>query len=197
MTFTAQILASCDPWLQNDPQGALRTLLNAYASMAEQVYAIVQDVGSPDQPAGFAAGWSVLLDPDNCPAQFIPYGAQFVGVTIPPSTGATDARALWKQEAGFSRGTPAAIIAAAKRFLTGTQSTILIERTTSPGPLAAYSFTLQVRPAEVTNATLLTAAVDAVRPAGVNWVLVQTNGEIWSSATRAWSADTTTWAAKG
>lgn len=196
-TFTQQIEASFAPWLAHDPQNALLNVLAALAQMGEQVYGIVADQGSPDDPANYTAGWSVLLDPDNCPAQFISYGAQFVGVQIPPSTGETDARAIWKEEAGFSRGTPAAIIAAARRYLTGTKSAILLERQGSSGPLSAYEFVLQVKPAEVVSVTQLTAAVDAARPAGITWALVQTAGTTWASETHTWTADTQTWAQKG
>lgn len=176
--FAAQVLASFQPWLAHDPEGALQNVLQAYAAMGEQVFDIVQDTGSPDVPASFTAGWSVLLDPTNCPAQFIPFGAQFVGVQIPSGMDAADARALWKNEAGFARGTPAAIIAAAQRFLTGSQSVVLQERTGTG--LLAYSFVLIVRPEQVTNVTQLQAAVDSVRPAGITWTLIQTDGWIIS-----------------
>ena len=73
----------------------------------------------------------------------------------------------------------------------------LIERTSSPGPLAAYNFNLNVRPEQVTNATLLQAAVDAVRPAGITWTLVQTDGTTWAAESHTWAADTQTWAQKG
>lgn len=195
--FAQQILNSLQPWLAHDPAGVLQNLLQAYAAIAEQVFDIVQDVGSPDAPATFQAGWSTLLDPDNCPAQFIPYGAQFVGVQIPPSTAPATARALWKAHAGFQRGTPAAIIAAAQLYLTGSQSVLLLERQGSSGPLAAYEFVLQVRPEQVVSATQLQAAVDAVRPAGVTWTLVQTDGITWGAETHTWTADTQTWAQKG
>lgn len=200
-------------WLANDPQNALSNLLNAYASMAEQVYGIVADQGSPDVPGSYTAGWSTLLDPTNCPAAFIPFGAQFVGVQIPLSTDTADARSLWKQEAGFARGTGfggvyttatnglpppfngGAIVTAAQRYLTGTQSVTLLERTASPGPLAAYNMTLVVKPSELVSASQLTAAVDAVRPNGITWQLVQSNAYIWSAAIHTWSADTFSWAA--
>lgn len=191
--FAQQILTSFAPWLAHDPEGALQALLQAYAAIGEQAFDIVQDVGSPDVPATFQAGWSTLLDPDNCPASFIPYGAQYVGVQIPPSTDATDARAIWKNEAGFTRGTPAAIIAAAKRYLTGSQSAILVERTGSPLP--SYAFVLVVRPEQLVSQAQLQAAVDAVRPAGISWQLVITDAYLWNQAIHTWSADTMTWAA--
>lgn len=208
-TFTDQIKASLAPWLAHDPEGALNALVNAYAAMSEQVYGIVADQGSPDVPASFTAGYSVLLDPDNCPSWAIPFGAQFVGVQIPPTTDAADARSIWKQEAGFARGqgfggsyssstnglpspqNGGSIVVAAQRYLTGTQSVTLIERTGSPLP--AYGFTLVVRPEELVSADQLQAAVDAVRPAGITWTLVQSDAYIYSSAIHTFSADTMTY----
>ena len=209
-TLTSQIEASFAPWLAHDPQGALKALIDAYAAMGEQVYALVSDQGSPDVPNSFQAGYSVLLDPDNCPASFIPFGAQFVGVQIPPTTDATDARSLWKQEAGFARGQgfagiynsstnglkpPAnggAIVVAAQRYLTGTQAVTLVERQDANGA-DSYSFIVVVKPSQVVSVSQLTAAVDAVRPAGITWVLVQQDAYTFAGAIHTFAADTMTW----
>jgi len=198
-TLTEGVEASLAPWLtaQADPQGNFKHLTDALAAMGEQVYAIVADQGSPDDPANYVAGWSSLLDPDTCPTAFLPYCSMFNGTGVPPGTDDAEARAIIKAEGGFGRGTPAAIVATARRFLTGTQSCMLIERQSQGGP-DPYHFLLIVRPEEVLDAVALTAAVEAVKPAGVQWTpLVETDGEIWAEATRAWSADTTTWAQKG
>lgn len=186
------IAASLSSW--DDPAGAWNTFNRALASMFEGAYAIVEDIGSPDVPAGYSPGWSVLLDPTQCPAAFLPYAGLFVGVVIPAGTSAATARALIQAEGGFTRGTPGAIIAAAKVWLSGTQSVVLQERTAASGAVDPYHFILVVKPAEVIDATQLTAAVNAVKPAGVQWTLVQTNAFTWSSAIHTWSADTMTWA---
>lgn len=187
--FTTQILTSFAAWLQDDPDGALNNLLVAYASMAEQVFGIVSDTGSPDIPVGFTAGWSVLLDPDNCPAAFIPYGAQFVGVQIPTGTDAADARALWKANVGFRRGTPAAIIATAKLYLTGTQSVLLLERLNGD----AYQCEVRVAASELTVLpNVLNNALLAVKPAGIILNFDDTAGA-WHNSTSAWSSYTGQW----
>lgn len=212
-TFTEQIAASSAAW--GDPDGNWQALNAAKAHMVEQVFAIVADQGSPDDPDSFIAGWAVLLDPDQCPAQFIPYGAQFVGVQIPPNTPEDEARAIWKAEGGFARGTGfggtynssttnlappdngGAIVVAAQRFLTGTQTVTLLERQ-GPGGPDPYRFMLIIRPEELVDLNGLTNAVNAVKPAGLQWTpLVETDGTIWAAETHTWASGTQTWQQKG
>lgn len=184
--FTAGIQASLAPW--EDTAGIWQELNAALGIMFEQTYGLVSDVGSPDQPAGYTAGWSTLLDPTACPTWALPYLAAFVGAIVPPGTDDATARSLITSEQGMQRGTPAAITSAAKRHLTGTQSVSLLERTPDP-----YSFQLVVRPEEAKSASALQAAVDAVRPAGIRWTLVQADQYTWNQAVHTYAADTITW----
>jgi hypothetical protein len=185
----------------------LITFLTALGEMFDLVYGLVANQGYSDDD-DYIPGWSILLDPDNCPAQFLPYLGQFNGTVVPPGTDEATARAIVKSESGMQRGTgiggtydsstyPAggAIVAAAQRNLTGTQNVTLIERMSNSGA-DAYSFLLIVRPEQLLSATALTNAINAVKPAGIVWTLVQSDGEIWSAASRTWASDTTTWAQK-
>lgn len=72
-------------------------------------------------------GWQILLDPENCPAVALPYLAQFVGARLTPAMDEAERRAAIAQPEGFRRGTPAAIVAVAKRRLTGTKTVLLVE----------------------------------------------------------------------
>lgn len=76
---------------------------------------------------GETPGWTILLDPDECPAVALPYLAQFVGARLTPDMTEADQRAAIKEPEGFGRGTPAAIVAVAKRRLTGTKTVLLVE----------------------------------------------------------------------
>lgn len=185
-TFTEGVQGSLAPWA--DPAGDWQAFNAALASMFEQVYGIVSDQGSPDEPSSYAAGWSTLLDPTACPEAFLPYCGMFVGVVVPPGTDEATARAKIIAEQNFQRGTgfadsyttstiPAggAIVGAAQRFLSGTQSVTLFERTASDGSTPdAYHFVLVVLTSQVIDAGQLTAAVNAVKPAGVQWTLIET-----------------------
>lgn len=203
-TMTAGVQASLLPW--GDYGSDWQNYNAALAAMFEQVFGIVWDQGSADEPDNFTAGWSTLLDPNACPDEFLPYLGMFVGVFIPIGTDPDLARSLIKSEQGFQRGQgfggvydsttiPAggSIVLAAQRHLSGTQSIVLVERTASVGTPDAYHFILAVRPEQLLDATGLTNAVNAVKPAGIQWTLVQTDGWTWAEADGTWNADTMTW----
>lgn len=172
-TFTDGVQASLAPWA--DADGNWQVFNAALASMFEDVYGIVVAQGSPDDPANYTAGWSTLLDPTACPDQYLPYPASFIGVQIPSGTSPATARAIILAEKNFQAGTPAAVVAAAQLWLSGTQSVFLFERTAADGSTPdAYHFCLAVLTSEVIDAVQLAAAVDAVRPVGVQWTLIET-----------------------
>lgn len=81
-----------------------------------------------DSDAG--PGWQILLDPDRCPAAFLPWLAQVVGATLRPDMDEAARRAAIKSPEAFGRGTIEAIEAVAKRRLTGTKTVIVEERYT-------------------------------------------------------------------
>ena len=167
--FTEGLEASLAAW--QDPQGDWYSYIAALGSMFEAVYSLVADFGDPDDPENYTPGWSTLLDPVNCPDQFLPFAAQFVGLTIQPGTDPTIGRQMLTSRQGFQRGSPGAIIAAAQSGLTGTQSVALLERTPD-----AYSFVLVIHPSELVSLAAIHTAVDATKPAGITWSLVQTSG---------------------
>lgn len=189
--FTTGVQASLAPWA--DSGGVFEKFVGCYSGLFDQVAALVTPSGSPDEPASYAAGWSSLLDPQTCPDQFLPYCGQFVGVQIPTGTSDVSARAMIEAEAGFSTGTLAGVTAAAQQWLTGSQSVTILERTAANGAADAYHFVLIVTPSQVVGVAGLTAAVNAAKPVGVQWTLVQQAGYTWSQAVNDWSADTMTW----
>jgi hypothetical protein len=170
-TFTSGVQASLEPW--NDEAGAWQAMTAALAAMFEQAFGVVADQGSPDQPATYTAGWSNLLNPTTCPTAYLPYLSLYNGTNVAPGTDDADARSIIKAESGFSRGTPASIVAAAQRNLSGTQSCILLERTPDP-----YQITLVMRPEQVINQTALQNAVLATKPAGILCNFVYSDGWI-------------------
>src|SRR6185437_13628378 len=142
------------PWLTpaTDPFGDHANFLTAVGAMSQPWWSIIMDQGDdPDDPS-WVPGYS-LFDVDTCPFAYLAFLGQLVGV--PPSAliGADDAtaRSIIRNEAGQKRGTPAAIVAAAQRFLSGTQSCALRERTAASGSADAYHFLLIVRPEEIVD----------------------------------------------
>ena len=150
------------------------------------------------------------------PAGALSFCALFWGTPVPAGTAKGDARALIASHAGFYAGMPMAIIETAQRFLTGSQYVDLLERQSVAGP-DPYFFLVVVKASEIsmgetwesetlpwnqaagawggTDQTIaLTAAINSVKPVGVQWQLVETTGHYWSQATKTWSAEAITWA---
>lgn len=183
----------------------------ALASMFATVHRIVEDVGSPDEPDTYQAGWSILLNPDVLAGVFpvfLPWLALFVGAGVP--IGAPPSAALQSilGEQGFGRGQGfagtydstngmqgGAIITAAQSQLSGSQNVTLIERVNGSGDADAYAFVLIVSPAQVVSLSALEAAVAAAKPGGVMFTVVEQDAWTWAEAENNWSADTMTWAA--
>jgi hypothetical protein len=183
---TEGILNSLSPW--NDPDGHWANLNAAMAAMLEPIASLVLDVGSPDEPASYQPGWSVLLDPDQCPAQYIPYGAQFVGVFIAPGTPEAEARAIWKARSGWWRGTLQAIQSAVELAQATPDPTryAIQERMGPLGP-DAYHFMVAVDYTSLTtqgDTTQLVANITAIKPAGVQFTVTSLAAPLLSQYTR-------------
>ena len=182
--FIDGVTSDFGAWLSQD---ALN-LLSAYSQMFQQVFSIVNEQGSLDDPATWVPAWSTLLDVDNCPTQLLPFLSMFNGTGVQPGVADGIARSQIRYESSFKRGQgyagnyttqngPAggAIVLAAQKYLTGTQIVTLIERTNPVGNPDPYWFQLIVQSSQLVSAPLLTAAVNAVKPGGVQWTLTVTN----------------------
>ena len=135
---------------------ALATLTGGIGEMYQEVDDLARD--TPEAP-----GWSSVLDLARCRTDWLPWLAQFVGVTI--RTGATDAqaRALIAELSGFKRGTRASIIAAAQTTLTGAQ-TVYVQERYSADP---YILAVRTVAGETTDLNITRAALLAAKPAGL------------------------------
>lgn len=129
----------------------------------------------------YVPGWSRLLDPNNCPDQYLPFLAQFNGTPVPTGLAADQARLMILHESASSRGTVSSITHAVQRYLTGSKSVSILERTNQNGNEDGYWFIVVVRPEEIPSVNVLVDAVNSVKPGGVMWLLVQTDA--WIIAT--------------
>lgn len=107
-------------------------------------------------------GWSSVLDLTRAPAYALGWLAQFVGVRTLPGLDDAAQRLRIAGTEGWRRGTPAAIEAAAKQWLTGTQLVTLTERSSS-----AYTIEITVYTAQATDPDQLQRAIEAAIPAGI------------------------------
>lgn len=133
--------------------GLLLRLLDAVGQLLGDVDDRVRDTAD-----GF--GWQRELDPDTTlsPAWL---GA-FVGVTIPDGTPLARARQLILERRAFRRGSPDAMLEAARELLTGTKRVDLFERDGSP-----YRLRVRTYESETPDPARVRAALEAAKPAGL------------------------------
>lgn len=127
----------------------------AIASMFDQIEKYARDDG--DFP-----GWSILLDPDRCPVEALPFLAQFVGVRLPSTLTEQQQRDRIKGTDGFKRGTPGAIMDAARIHLTGNKTVFMRERDGG-----AYNLTVVTYVSETPDSAAVLAALIEQKPAGI------------------------------
>jgi P2-related tail formation protein len=112
-----------------------------------QIIQRIDDLASDDTAGN--PGWSILLDPARCPPYALAWLAQLVGVRFDQTqTTAAAQRAAIQAEQGFNRGTPAALQAAAAKWLAPNQSVVIVERDTDP-----YHFTVSIQLGHLAPAT--------------------------------------------
>jgi hypothetical protein len=156
--FAARLYASMAPvaWLDADMGYALAYYAGAVGVMYQAVEDLARD--TPDGP-----GWSVVMDADRAPTDWLPWLAQFVGVTVPTGLPDNQVRAYIAAHDNFNRGTPAAIRAATQQHLTGSKTVLLQERFGGdPYALAVYTLAPETPSTAQTLADILTQ-----KPAGI------------------------------
>lgn len=142
--------------------GDLEVLVRAIGEMFEPVSEIVQD--------GVQPGWTVPFTLEKS-AQ-LGWLGQFVGVRRLPAQSDAEFREAIGVIAGFSRGTPAALKASARRTLTGSQTLIFRERDGDP-----YHATVITRTSETPDPSATEAAVMAHKPAGLRFTFMVADGQ--------------------
>jgi hypothetical protein len=129
------LYAALGPWTQGDAGRGYPLLLfcDALAAMVQPVDDLVRDQGT-------RPGWSQLLDVQRCPRSALPWLGQFVGVDVDPSLPDAQQRTQLTTQSAEARGTPAAIIAAAQRYVTSGATVRLTERDGDPYRLTVTVF---------------------------------------------------------
>lgn len=135
----------------------------AHAQLCEAIGRMLEQVAEVFDPEDDVPPVAPILDPDLCPDWALPWLGQWVGVRLPAGTTPDSARSLIKDVAGFRRGTPAALRAAAAFFLTGTKTVYFNERLADdPYRLGVITLT-----AETPDEALVRAAILAQKPGGI------------------------------
>lgn len=115
----------------------LRKFCESWAAPLQLPYDLVRERDD-------AKAWTILFDPDRCPAQCLPYLAQYVGVVITPEMSEAQIRKEIKEPTGWARGRPPAIRLATARTLrpVGEEALMVIIRKRTPGAGQHYIRTL-------------------------------------------------------
>lgn len=132
-------------------------LAEGIGRMLEQL-AEVFDPEDPDVPP-----LAPILDVDLCPDWALSWLGQWAGVRLPAGTDPDVARELIRSVAGFSRGTPAALRAAASFYLTGTKTVYFNERFGND----PYRLGVITLASETPDPALVLAAITAQKPGGI------------------------------
>jgi len=144
----------------------LLAYIDAIGQMFQDGADLVQD-GPNGEP-----GWSIVLDINRIPDAGLDWLGQLLGMRLYVGLTPAQKRQQIRDHASWQRGTAAAIAAAVRLFLTGTQTVKIDERDTSP-----YHFTVTINTSEAPADTSLTSPLvryvnTYAKPAGLSWTLV-------------------------
>jgi hypothetical protein len=131
--------------------------------LCEGIGAIFLELQEVFDPEGDVPPVAPILSVDLCPDWALPWLAQFVGVSIPVGTDPANARQLIRAVSGFSRGTPAALRAAAGFALTGTKTVFFNERKDGN----AYALQVATLTPETPDPDTVLALLLAQKPGGI------------------------------
>jgi len=98
---------------------ALRVFCEGWCAPLQRLHDLQRE--RPD-----AAAWEALFDPDRCPAESLPYLAQFVGVGVTPEMTEAQIREEIRQPTGWRRGQTPSIETATRRTLSSTEATVIV-----------------------------------------------------------------------
>jgi hypothetical protein len=146
----------------------------AHAKLCEGMmlpFAQLAELVDPPDPL---VPWEPLFNVDICPGWALPWLGQLVGVRVPSTMDPEDARIFIKELGAFARGSPDAIMAAAKFALTGSKNVFLRERdggdayhlevvtlvSETPDPALVRQYVLLQKPGGITLGSRTTTAWD-------------------------------------
>jgi hypothetical protein len=164
---------------------ALRKFCEALCDPMQPVYDLVREHDGQK-------GWTVLLDPENCPVEFLPYLAQYVGVEPQPGWTEGQLRAEIKAPTGWARRRTNSIKLAANRSLTGPKRVILHERTPKPGCTLIRTLASETPSEERTREDILSQLpawqlLDYEAMVGVTWEDVAASYTDWGAVKAAFT----------
>ncbi|HUB99263.1 MAG TPA: phage tail protein [Solirubrobacterales bacterium] len=137
---------------------ALRRFCEAWCAPLQPLYDLVRERDDGTAP------WGILLDPERCPAESLPYLAQYVGVVITTEMNEEQIRNEITQPTGWRRGQTESIRIATRRTLKpiGEEELLVIVRPRTPEAGRHYVRTLLSQtPEPARTKAVIRAAVPA------------------------------------
>lgn len=157
--LASEVYGLLEPYSEVDAANgyALRSMVEAVTKMYVDVDELVRD--SAD---GEDVGWSAIMDATRVPSEGLAWLGQIVGVALNPADTLPVSRERVGSGAGVRRGSPAQMIAAAQRLLTGNKTVLMSERTSD-----AWHFAVRTRTSETADSAAVLAALLTQKPAGL------------------------------
>jgi hypothetical protein len=184
-TIAERLIKRMGTWNTGEKVGGktdLERYLEAAAKPMEAVREVAEETGEPGH-AGYVPGYGVIFNPTTCPAKWLPFLGQFVGVEVPKMATEAEARTLLKEEPGLERGTLKALEGAIRKVIGNTEPFTIQERTALNGSEAAYHFNVIVKPGKAS--TELKEAIERVKPGGLQFSLIEV-ANAWIEGTKQW-----------
>ena len=165
-TFAEDLYRDLAPLAKGDADQdfALQKFCESIAKPFEIVQTLVRDADTGE------VGWSILLDPNRVPDEFLPWLRQLAGVKIILGESPAILRQRIKEAEGFDRGTPGSIMARA--ITLGMPNTLLQERYEGNAWRVRFLFVAE----EFTEDKM--AELVRLLPAGISW-----EHDFWSGTT--------------
>jgi hypothetical protein len=138
----------------------------AHAHLCEALGRMLEQVAEVFDPEGDVPPFAPILDVELCPSWALPWLAQLVGVVLPYGVDDDVARELIDNVAGFNRGTPAALRAAAGIYLTGDKTVYFRERDPT-GADPPYTLEVVTVASETPDPNAVRAALLLQKPGGI------------------------------
>lgn len=179
-TIAAGLQEALAPWLTDD--------LADYVNAVGWMFRTVELYTSADDEE---ENWGILFDPDEAPAEALPYLAMFVGERLPTGMPSNLARERIRDTPNQFRGTLYSIFRTAQRTLTGSRTVQIKERNSTLGTDDPDRLTVITYTQETPNSAQVLADLKTVVPADIVLDYQVLAGQTWADVATAnanWTA---------
>jgi len=189
VSFADDLVERLEPWMTPALEEYVRSAARVFSEVELYAFDVV------DEDGNLLEGWTVLFDPDRCPAQALPYLAQYVGEILPMGVPEALAREQIKDRPNSRRGRPIAMFQAAQKRLVGNRLVSMRESNGTVDTVTIITYTDQTPdPAgtedDIRRVTPADVILDYQVLPGQTWQDVKDSYATW----QALKDDNATWA---